>query len=90
MLRTEDPNIFAAGDVCAFAHDLFGGRVRLESWKNAEDQGPIAARNMLGGAEAGDAVPWMWSDQYELTIQIAGLPDRASRIVERPARRRTR
>jgi 3-phenylpropionate/trans-cinnamate dioxygenase ferredoxin reductase subunit len=74
QLRTEDPNIFAAGDVCSFDHGLFGGHVRLESWKNAEDQGPIAARNMLGATEAANAVPWMWSDQYELTI---------SRIVER-------
>ncbi len=84
QLRTADPNIFAAGDVCSFAHDLFGGHVRLESWKNAEEQGPIAARNMLGAAEAASMAPWMWSDQYELTIQIAGLPDRASKTVERP------
>ncbi len=82
-LRTEDPNIFAAGDVCSFAHDLFGGHVRLESWKNAEDQGPIAARNMLGAAETASMAPWMWSDQYDVTIQIAGLPDRGSRIVAR-------
>lgn len=82
-LRTADPAIFAAGDACSFAHDLFGGQVRLESWKNAEDQGPIAARNMLGGADAANTAPWMWSDQYELTIQIAGLPDRGARIVER-------
>jgi 3-phenylpropionate/trans-cinnamate dioxygenase ferredoxin reductase subunit len=38
---------------------------------------------MLGAAEAAEAVPWMWSDQYEQTIQIAGLPDRASKAVER-------
>ena len=82
-LRTEDRNIFAAGDVCAFGHDLFGGHIRLESWKNAEEQGPLAARNMLGAAEECSAVPWMWSDQYEMTIQIAGLPDRATYSVER-------
>ncbi len=82
-LRTEDPAIFAAGDACAFVHDLVGRHVRLESWKNAEDQGPVAARNMLGGAEAACAVPWMWSDQYELTIQIAGFPEQGPRIVER-------
>lgn len=82
-LRTEDPAIFAAGDACAFAHDLAGRHVRLESWKNAEDQGPVAARNMLGGAEAASTVPWMWSDQYELTIQIAGFPDQGVRTVER-------
>jgi 3-phenylpropionate/trans-cinnamate dioxygenase ferredoxin reductase subunit len=83
-LRTDDPHVFAAGDACAFAHPLFGGHIRLESWKNAEDHGPIAARNMLGGAESASAVPWMWSDQYELTIQIAGLPDLAARSIERP------
>jgi len=82
-LRTEDRAIFAAGDACAFSHDLFGGRIRLESWKNAEEQGPLAARNMLGAAEECSAVPWMWSDQYEMTIQIAGLPDRATYSVER-------
>ncbi|MCB1497334.1 MAG: FAD-dependent oxidoreductase [Bauldia sp.] len=83
-LRTSDPDIFAAGDVCAFDHRLFGDRIRLESWKNAEEQGPIAAHNMLGAGEECDAAPWMWSDQYDMTIQIAGLPDRAVRAVERP------
>lgn len=82
-LRTDDPNIFAAGDVCSFRSDLFDARIRLESWKNAEEQGPLAARNMLGAAEACDTVPWMWSDQYDLTIQLAGLPDRAARTVTR-------
>lgn len=83
-LRTEDPAVFAAGDACAFVHDLLGRHVRLESWKNAEDQGPVAARNMLGGAETASTVPWMWSDQYELTIQVAGFPDAGSRTVARP------
>ncbi len=82
-LRTEDRHIFAAGDACAFTHDLFGGRIRLESWKNAEEQGPLVARNMLGACEECCAVPWMWSDQYDVTIQIAGLPDRATYSVER-------
>ncbi|MEQ9692462.1 MAG: FAD-dependent oxidoreductase [Bauldia litoralis] len=83
-LQTSDPNIFAAGDVCAFDHPLFGARIRLESWKNAEEQGPIAARNMLGGSEECATAPWMWSDQYDMTIQIAGLPDRGVSAVERP------
>ncbi len=83
-LRTSDPNIFAAGDVCSFDHGLFGARIRLESWKNAEEQGPIAARNMLGGSEECSSAPWMWSDQYDMTIQIAGLPDRGARAIERP------
>lgn len=82
-LRTDDPHIFAAGDACVFPHPLFGQRIRLESWKNAEDQGPLAARNMLGAGEAYSAVPWMWSDQYDLTIQVAGFPGRTARLVDR-------
>ena len=74
MLRTSDPAIYAAGDVCSFFHPLYGRQIRLESWKNAEDQARIAARNMLGYEETCSAVPWFWSDQYDMTIQIAGLP----------------
>lgn len=73
-LCTSDPDIFSAGDVCSFPHPLYGRRVRLECWKNAEDQGRIAARNMLGENLCYREVPWFWSDQYELSIQIAGLP----------------
>ncbi|RDK00842.1 NAD(P)/FAD-dependent oxidoreductase [Paraburkholderia lacunae] len=73
-LRTSDPSIYAAGDVCSFPHPLFGRRIRLECWKNAEDQARVAARNMLGHSETCSSVPWFWSDQYDMTIQIAGLP----------------
>jgi len=73
-LCTSDPAIFAAGDVCSFPHPLYGRRVRLECWKNADGQGRIAARNMLGEDLAYGDMPWFWSDQYELSIQIAGLP----------------
>ena len=51
-----------------------GRRVRLESWRNAQEQGALAARNMLGAGEPVSAVPWFWTDQYDLTLQIAGLP----------------
>jgi 3-phenylpropionate/trans-cinnamate dioxygenase ferredoxin reductase subunit len=57
--------------------------LRLESWKNADIQGALAARNMLGAGEACGDVPWFWSDQYELTLQIAGVPERGARTVER-------
>ncbi|MEX3984626.1 NAD(P)/FAD-dependent oxidoreductase [Paraburkholderia sp. EG287A] len=73
-LRTSDPDIYAAGDVCSFVHPLYGRRIRLECWRNAEDQARVAALNMLGRDEAHSAVPWFWSDQYDMTIQIAGLP----------------
>jgi 3-phenylpropionate/trans-cinnamate dioxygenase ferredoxin reductase component len=82
-LATCDPNIYAAGDVCAFPHAMTAGLLRLEHWKNADAQGALAARNMLGAGEAYGDVPWFWSDQYELTLQIAGLPERAELTVER-------
>lgn len=82
-LATSDPDIFAAGDVCAFPGAL-GPLIRLESWKNAEAQGALAARNMLGAGERHREVPWFWSDQYELTLQIAGHPEHGVRLVERP------
>ena len=83
MLTTPDPDIFAAGDVCAFPHPMGSELMRLESWKNADAQGALAARNMLGAGEAYVEVPWFWSDQYELTFQMAGVPERGEITVER-------
>lgn len=81
-LRTADHDIFAAGDCCSFPLAVYGGRrVRLEAWRNAQEQGALAARNMLGAGEAQAAVPWFWSDQYGLTLQIAGLSDEGSKVV---------
>jgi 3-phenylpropionate/trans-cinnamate dioxygenase ferredoxin reductase subunit len=75
-LQTSDPDILAAGDCCSFPLAIYGGRrVRLESWRNAQDQGNLAARNMLGAGESIATVPWFWTDQYDLVLQIAGLPD---------------
>jgi 3-phenylpropionate/trans-cinnamate dioxygenase ferredoxin reductase subunit len=83
-LATGDADILAAGDCCSFPLDIYGGRrVRLESWRNAQDQGALAARNMLGANEAIASVPWFWSDQYELTLQIAGLSDEGATVVRR-------
>jgi 3-phenylpropionate/trans-cinnamate dioxygenase ferredoxin reductase component len=73
-LRTNDPHIFAVGDVCSFPHRLFRRRMRLECWKNAEDHARIVARNMLDRGETYSEVPWFWSNQYDMTIQIAGMP----------------
>jgi len=83
-LTTSDPDVFAAGDCCSWPHPLYDGRrIRLESWRNAQDQGGAAARNMLGADEPFTTVPWFWSDQYDLTLQIAGLPDTATTEVVR-------
>jgi len=84
FLRTSDPDIFAAGDCASCPMPLYGGRrIRLESWRNAQEQGRLAAGNMLGGTEAHSAVPWFWSDQYDMTLQIAGLADGAVTTVRR-------
>jgi 3-phenylpropionate/trans-cinnamate dioxygenase ferredoxin reductase subunit len=83
-LRTSDPHIYAAGDCCSFPHALFGDtRIRLEAWRNAQVQGSHAAENMMGADKPYQAVPWFWSDQYELSLQIAGLPAHGTDIVER-------
>ncbi len=83
-LRTSDPDIFAAGDCCSFPHPLYDRkRIRLEAWRNALDQGTHAALNMLGAEEDYKAIPWFWSDQYELSLQVAGLVDLAKTTVNR-------
>ena len=80
---TSDPDIFAAGD-CTSHPGFAGGRVRLESVQNAIDQAKHAALAMVGKPLAYREVPWFWSDQYDLKLQIAGLAragryDRAAR-----------
>ncbi|MBZ9655265.1 NAD(P)/FAD-dependent oxidoreductase [Phyllobacterium lublinensis] len=83
-LQTSDPDVFAAGDCCAFPLAIYGGRrVRLEAWRNAQEQGTLAARNMLGALEPHQSVPWFWSDQYELGLQVAGLADEGTQTVRR-------
>lgn len=82
--RTSDPDIFAAGDCCSFPHALYGmKRMRLESWRAAQEQGAHAARAMLGASDPYQSVPWFWSDQYDLTLQIAGLPSEGVTMVTR-------
>ncbi|WP_077965443.1 NAD(P)/FAD-dependent oxidoreductase [Ensifer adhaerens] len=83
-LQTSDPDIYAAGDCCSFPLCHYGDRrIRLEAWRNAQDQGTLVAGNLLGAGEAITSVPWFWSDQYDLTLQIAGLADGASTTVRR-------
>ncbi|OWV70522.1 ferredoxin reductase [Rhizobium sp. R634] len=78
-LQTSAPDVFAAGDCCSFPLPIYGGRrVRLESWRNAQEQGTLAAANMLGLDQAVSAVPWFWSDQYDMTLQISGLAEGAA------------
>ena len=74
-LTTSDPYVFAAGDCARFPHpDGSAATLRLESWRNAVDQADAVARTMLGHPEPYVPVPWFWSDQFDLGLQIAGLP----------------
>ena len=74
-LRTSDTSIYAAGDVANSYHPLLGRRVRVEHWANALNGGPAAARSMLGQDVIYDLVPYFYSDQYDLGMETAGLPE---------------
>ena len=71
---TDDPYIFAAGDVTVSPNTWAGGPTRLESWQNAQDQGIAAAKAALGSPVKHDPLPYFWSDQYDVTVQIHGVP----------------
>ncbi|MFC9610949.1 NAD(P)/FAD-dependent oxidoreductase [Streptomyces sp. NPDC056721] len=71
-LRTSDPDIYAAGDVAAVQHPLFGTRLRVEHWANALNGGPAAARAMLGQEVTYDRVPYFFSDQYDVGLEYSG------------------
>ncbi len=73
--RTSAAHIFAAGDIASFPSARYGRRVRLESVQNAIDQAKAAALAITGKDVRYDPVPWFWSDQYDVKIQIAGLLD---------------
>lgn len=71
--RTADPNIYAAGDCTNHPNPLLDRRLRLESVPNAMEQARVAAANMSGGDKAYASVPWFWSDQYDLKLQMVGF-----------------
>ena len=81
--RTSDPAIFAVGDVANLPSARYGRRLRLESVQNAVDQAKAAAAEICGEGADYDPVPWFWSDQYELKLQIAGLIEGADTLVRR-------
>jgi 3-phenylpropionate/trans-cinnamate dioxygenase ferredoxin reductase subunit len=81
--RTGDPAIFAAGDVTNHPNALFGRRLRLESVHNAMEQAKAVARAIVGQPQAYADVPWFWSDQYDLKLQIAGIGDPDDELILR-------
>jgi 3-phenylpropionate/trans-cinnamate dioxygenase ferredoxin reductase subunit len=88
--RTAAPDVYAAGDCTRFPSRRYGRALRLESVQNAIDQAKAAAGAILGEQKPYDPVPWFWSDQYDLKLQIAGLQDGHDRTetIGDPAARR--
>ena len=72
--RTSDPNVHAVGDCANHPNPLLERRLRLESVPNAMEQSRVAAANLAGQRKPYAAVPWFWSDQYDMKLQMAGFP----------------
>jgi 3-phenylpropionate/trans-cinnamate dioxygenase ferredoxin reductase component len=81
--RTADPHVVAAGDCTSQLQPLYGRRFRLESVPNAVHQAKVAAATLLGAPTAYAEVPWFWSDQYDLKLQIVGLSAGYEEVVVR-------
>ncbi len=83
FLATSVPDVFAAGDVAATWNTRYNKRIRMEHWANALNQGPVAARNMLGQHTAYEKLPYFYSDQYDLGVEYNGYADDWDRVVVR-------
>jgi 3-phenylpropionate/trans-cinnamate dioxygenase ferredoxin reductase subunit len=83
--RTSNRYIFAAGDVAVFPHETFGLRRRLEAWEPALDQAERVAHVMAGVDAPAIPSPWVWSNQFDWNLQMAGFGDLADREIVRGA-----
>ena len=81
--RTSIPDVFAAGDVSNFFHPMYGTHMRLESFKHAQNQGINAGKNILGIQTSYAEIPWMWSDQFNLNLQMTGICNDYESFVQR-------
>ncbi|SEF21193.1 3-phenylpropionate/trans-cinnamate dioxygenase ferredoxin reductase subunit [Amycolatopsis pretoriensis] len=84
-LRTEDPDVFAAGDVASAWHPAYDRRIRVEHWAAATNGGPAAALSMLGREVSYDDLPYFFSDQYDVGMEFTGWfpPGGYDRVVTR-------
>lgn len=80
LAQTSDADIYAAGDCASFFSKRYDRIIRLESVQNAIDQGKVAAQAMLGQEISYNPLPWFWSDQYDVKLQIAGLSQGFDRL----------
>lgn len=79
--QSSDADIYASGDCSRFPSAIYGRTMRLESVQNANDQSRAAAANICGKQTAYDAVPWFWSDQYNIKLQMAGVNEGYDEVV---------
>jgi 3-phenylpropionate/trans-cinnamate dioxygenase ferredoxin reductase subunit len=82
-LESSAAGIFAAGDVAAAWHPGLGERIRVEHWANALNQGPVAARNMVGKPTPYERIPYFFSDQYDFGMEYSGHARHFDRVVFR-------
>jgi 3-phenylpropionate/trans-cinnamate dioxygenase ferredoxin reductase subunit len=82
-LQSSAPSVFAAGDVANAWHPFYGERIRLEHWSGALNQGPAAARAMLGEEVSYDRIPYFFSDQYDVGMEYSGHAPRWDQVVFR-------
>lgn len=81
--QTSDPNIYAIGDVTSHHNAIYDVRIRLESVPNATEQAKVAAAHICGTSKPYKALPWFWSDQFDLKLQIAGLTQGHDQVIIR-------
>ena len=80
---TQVDGVYATGDCANGFNPRYGESIRLESYQNADMQARTVARSIVGAPQAYEPVPWLWSDQYDWTMQTAGLPSRGDKIITR-------
>jgi len=81
--ETSIKDVYAAGDVSNFYHPLYKRYIRLESYQHAQNHGICAGKNIAGVKTEYSSIPWMWSDQFNLNLQLTGICDDYDEIVER-------
>jgi len=81
--QTSDPDIYAAGDVTWHHNPIYNRHIRLESVPNATEQGKIVAAHINGNPKSYNSLPWFWSDQFDLKLQIAGLSTDYDKVIIR-------
>tara|TARA_B100001540_G_scaffold294807_1_gene295041 strand:+ start:1314 stop:2558 length:1245 start_codon:yes stop_codon:yes gene_type:complete len=81
--ETSQKDVYAAGDVSNFFHPFYNKNIRLESYQHAQNHGICAGKNIIGIKEAYNSIPWMWSDQLNINIQLTGLCEDFDKILQR-------